>query len=126
MSIGNWVTVRVPSSETYFLLLASFISQQQTQELTHIQASHECELPINNAQLLVMSPEQRNVVLRSVQCGQGILREFSQAECAHLHLGAKIGQDISASWDVVRMSEDLDVLVKTFQMFSRVLDYVHG
>lgn len=68
-----------------------------------------------------MGPEQSNVILGSVQCGQGILRELSQAECAHLHLGPEIGKNISASWDVIGMSEDLDILVKTFQSFPRVL-----
>ena len=69
-----------------------------------------------------MSPEQGNVILGSVQCGQGILRELSQRECAHLHLGSEVGKDISASWDMVRMSEDLNVLVETFQSFPCVLE----
>lgn len=73
-----------------------------------------------------MGPEQGNVILGSVQCGQGILRELSQAECAHLHLGPEIGKDISASWNVIRMSKDLDVLVQTFQSFPRVLKEPHG
>lgn len=74
----------------------------------------------------MMSPEQGNVILGSVQGGQGIPRELSQAECAHLHFGPEIGKDISASWDVIRMSEDLDVLVETFQSFPRVLEFAHG
>lgn len=74
----------------------------------------------------MVGPEQGHVILCSVQCGQGLLRELSQAECAHLYLGPEFGDDISAPWDMIRMSKDLDVLVKTFQSFSCVLKVIHG
>lgn len=54
--IGNSMLMCVPAAEA------------------HVQPAHESDLPINQAQFLVVSPIQDDIIVHAVQSFQGILR----------------------------------------------------
>lgn len=92
--------------------------------LTSIEAAHESNLVIHNTQLLVVRPEEHDIIVRAVQGLQSISRQLGQAECAQRQVRERrleLGANLLARWGVIRVSEYLDVLVEGLQVVFGVL-----
>ncbi len=48
--------------------------------LTHVQATHEAYLPVNDEQLLMVGPEEHHVIGRAVECLEGISRGLGETK----------------------------------------------
>lgn len=89
-----------------------------------VKTAHERDLVVDQAQLLVVSPEEHNVVVGTVEGLKGVSGHLGQAEGAErqvLEASLDLGGDVLAGRGVVRVSEHLDVLVKGLEGMLGVL-----
>lgn len=91
--------------------------------LTHVQPSHKGNPAIDEAQLLVMSPEQDHVVRASIESLKRVARDLGEV-CGPQVLEAleKARQDLVASRDMVGVPKDLDVWVQCLEGMLGVLE----
>ena len=92
--------------------------------LTHIKSAHKGNSVVYKAQLLVMGPEQDDVIARAVQTLEGIRSQLGDAEGIHgepREPSDKVVFDVMTAGIVIRVTEDLDIGVKSLQMVLCVL-----
>lgn len=92
--------------------------------LTSIEAAHESELSVDEAQLLVVRPVEHNIVTGSVQTFQRISVELGHAEGAEGQVREgrlEVGADVPARGNMVWVPEHLDILVESLQVMFGVL-----
>lgn len=91
--------------------------------LTHVQSSHKGNPAIDEAQLLVMGPEQDHVVGASIESLECVARDLGEVGGPQvLETLDKAGQDLVASGDMVRVPKDLDVWVQRLEGVLGVLE----
>lgn len=92
--------------------------------LTSIETTHEGDPVVDNAELLVVGPKEYDIVACAVQRLQRIVGEFRHAEGTQRQVGEgrlQLGADHLPTRMVVRVTEDLDVLVQRLEVVFRVL-----
>lgn len=91
--------------------------------LTHVQPSHKGNPAIDEAQLLVMSPEQDHVVRASIESLKRVARDLGEVGGPQvLEALEKARQDLVASRDMVGVPKDLDVWVQCLEGMLGVLE----
>ncbi len=81
-------------------------------ELTQIKAAHESNLGIDDAQLLMVCPEQHHIIAGAIQGLQGIASELGQVQTAQgqvFEAGFDIGRDVGARHNVIRVPKHFDI-----------------
>jgi hypothetical protein len=93
-------------------------------QLTHVEAAHEGDLLVYDAKFFVMGPEEHDVITGSVDGLDGIAAEFGQVEDVQREIPKLLSEvflDVAAAWDMIRVAEDLDVGMQSFQCMFGVL-----
>lgn len=89
-----------------------------------VEATHEGNVAVNQAQLLVVGPEEHDIVVSTIESLQAVPRHLGQAESAKGQVvegAVNLSVDVLLGGHVIRMPEDLDVLVELLQRVLGVL-----
>ena len=90
--------------------------------LTHVESSHKCQFIIDEKKLFMMRPVQNNVIGHAVDGANGILSCLGQVKVGKIAKGLfKFRRDIIAVWDMIWMSENVDIWMEGFKSMFRVL-----
>ena len=92
--------------------------------LTHIEAAHKGDLLVNDAQLLVVGPEQHPAVARAVYSFESVYGGLGDArgvEGKVLEAGGEVLGEVIAGGGVVGVSEDGDIGVQRLEVMTGVL-----
>lgn len=104
--VGNGVSVGVPTAEA------------------GVEATHEGNVAVNQAQLLVVGPEKHDIIVSTIKSLQAVSGHLGQAESAKGQVvegAVDLRVNVLLGGHVIRMPENLDVLMELLQRVLGVL-----